>query len=319
MAWITFPAIVLAFGMGALALAKWREGSNVARMNRLELVDVDMVTGRARGTFWGTLHSSRASQFDLSLRVEPPVGESNTKATKLLSWWGLPGTGIGGMESRVANLEIVQKGYYYARDLAMLENLPVLTLSTKSLTARWSSPANVPIEAVLSDQDGFATGSISNKTGRELRNARLFYRNWGYRLGDLAGGGQIDVGEHLEPRSAKTILTAYSRSATVTSPGPADSGVFFPDRASALELLNLMMFYEASGGAKFAQLPNRIQAECDLSGLLRPGLGRAILVADVPDAGSRLIDESSGEPVGDDFAAVVYRFVIPVTRDVDPP
>ena len=318
-AWITFPAIVLAFGLGALLLAKWREGSTLPRVNRLELVDVDIVSGKVRGTFWATLHSPQARQFDLSLHVEPSVSRTNSPPTTLLSWWGLPGTGIGGMQTRAANLELVQNGYRYSPDLAALDDVPVLTLSTKSLTAQWTAPANALIEADLVDQDGMASGSIVNNTGRALRNARLFYGNWGYRLGNLADGRQIDVGEHLEPRSAKTILTASVLSPTTTTSGQAEGGVFFPDRASELALLNLMMFYEAAGGLKFAQLPNRFQSDCDLSEMLRPGLGRAVLVAEVPEAGSRLIDQSSSEPIDDDFATFVYRFVIPVAMKADQP
>ena len=234
MAWITFPAIVLLFGLGALLLAKWREGSTLPRVNRLELVDVDIVSGKARGTFWATLHSPQARQFDLSLHVEPGVSRTNSPTTTLLSWWGLPGTGIGGMQTRAANLELVQNGYRYSPDLAALDDLPVLTLSTKSLTARWTAPAKALIAADLVDQDGMASGSIVNKTGRALRNARLFYGNWGYRLGNLVDGRQIDVGEHLEPRSAKTILTTSVLSPTTTTSGQAEGGVFFPDRASEL-------------------------------------------------------------------------------------
>jgi hypothetical protein len=317
LAWITLPAIVLAFGMGTLAIARWREGSSVARVNRLELVDVDMKSGTARGTFWATLHSPRASRFDLTLEVDPPVVESNAKATALLSWWGLPGTGIGGMQSRAANLEIIQTGYRYGRGLAELKQVPLLTLSTKSLSASWTAPINLMLETQLRDQDGFATGRIVNKTGRRLHSARLLYRNWGYRLGDLDDSQQVDVGEFLEPRSAKTILTSNVLSAAESSASRAEGAVFLPDRASALELLNLMMFYEACGGARFGQLPNQYQANGDLSWMLRPGIDRAILVAEVSDSGSRLVDQSKGEKIGDDFAAVVYRFVIPVASNAD--
>jgi hypothetical protein len=77
------------------------------------------------------------------------------------------------------------------------------------------------------------------------------------------------------------------------------------------------MFYEAAGGPKFSPLPSRYESFCDMSGLLSPGADRAVLVAEVPDAGSRLVDQSSGAALGDDsgFAAVVYRFVIPVKQD----
>jgi hypothetical protein len=317
-AWISFPAIVLAFGGGVSLLAKWREGSTLPRVNRLELVDIDTVREIVRGTYWGTLHSPQARQFDLSLRTGSRVKQSNAPETTLLSWWGLPGTGIGGMQTRAANLGIVQSGYRYLADLAALADVPVLTMSTKSLTARWTANAADLIEGSLADDDGMAAGQIVNKTGVELQNVRLFYRNWGYRLGNLADGQRVKVGEHLEPRSAKTILTASMLSPTTSTSGRADASAFIPASASELALLNLIMFYEAAGGANFAQLPNRILADCDLSEMLRPGLGRAVLVAEVPGEGSRLIDESRDEPVDDDFAMTIYRFVLPVALSADP-
>jgi hypothetical protein len=90
--------------------------------------------------------------------------------------------------------------------------------------------------------------------------------------------------------------------------------MFFSDRASVEELLNLMMFYDAAGGQAFAQLPSRYQANCDLSRLLQ--LGRAILVADAPGPGRQLVDGADGASLGQagDTSLVVYRFVFPVEK-----
>jgi hypothetical protein len=314
MAWITFPAIVLLFGIGAVSVANWRVGSTLTRLNRLELVDVDLATRIARGTLWATLYSPRAKQFDLTLQVDPFISSAASEVDALLSSWGLTGAGIGGMEARVANVELAPFGYRYSPDLASLHDLPVGTSSTKSLTARWVARPSLPLEANLTERDGLPAGSIVNRTGRALRNVRLFYRNWGYRLGNLATGEKIELGEQYEPRSTKTLLTASVLGTTVPTPGQAEGRMFLPERASTLELLNLMMFYEAIGGLNFADLPNRYQAFCDLSGILKPGLGRAVFVAEVPHAGSRLVDKSIGDALGSDgdFSAVVYRFVIPV-------
>jgi hypothetical protein len=318
-AWITFPIIVLAFGIGSVLLAEWRRGSAASRVNQLELVDFDLTTGLARGTYWAALHSPRARQFDLALRVEPFVATEQPHVEKLLSWWGLPGTGIGGMQTRAVNFEIVQSGYQYGPGLATLDAVPVVTLSTKSLTSRWTAAAQTPLEADLANQDGLLMGTITNKTGHTLRNARLLHGRWGYRLGNLADDGQIRISEELDPRNAKTILTSSVLSTRDSQLGQAQGGQFSAEQASTLELLNLMMFFQATGGLKFAQLPNQFQGDFDLSELLRPGIGRAILVAEVPGAGSRLVDRTTGAAIGDesDYGTVVYRFVIPVAGDTD--
>jgi len=316
-AWITFPLIVILFGVGGLTLAEWRKGTGGPRVNSLEVVDVDAATGQTRGTFWSALYAPEAMRFDLAVEPEPIGAQATSQTEALLSWWGLPGVGIGGMQAGGSNLGIVRDAYRYAADYAALEEVPVLASATKSLVARWTAPAKSVVEAQLRDEDGFATGSLVNRTGRTLRDVRLLYGSWGYRLGDLADGEQIDVGEHLDPLSVKTIVTrgalGDSRSAL-----ERDS-VFVAERASALELLHLMMFYEAAGGGRFAQLPHRYQAYCDLSRHLR--LGRAILVAGVDGGGSRLVDRATGERLGgeDDFGTVVVRVVIPVSENASEP
>jgi hypothetical protein len=321
-AWITFPIIVLVFGAVALGLAEWRRGSNQPRANCLELVDVDTVTGQARGTFWATLFSPRARRFNFALQVDAVAKASATRAEALISWWGLPGEGIGGMQSRGTGFNLVREGYRYAEDLEALEGVPILDSATKSLLVRWTASAKGLVEAQLQDQDGLATGTIVNRTGFPLRNARLLYNDWGYWLGNLANDQPVEVGEQLDPRRVKTIVTlsALGRAAAGAS-GQTQRSLFMPERASVLELLNVLMFYQAAGGQDFSQLPSRLQAFCDLSGLLKPGMGRAILVAEAERPGSELVDASGDRALGenDDFAELVYRFVLPVAEQADEP
>ncbi len=329
--WVSFPLVVLVFGLAAMALGDWRTAGGAAaggtaaggtapggaaRVNRLELVDIDTATGQARGTFWATLYSPRAEQFDLALDVETLAG-AHAEPEVLLSWWGLPGVGIGGMQSAATDLGMVRGGYRYGPELASLVDVPVLTSSTKSLLARWTGSGAGVIEAKLADRDGLAEGFITNRTELPLRNLRLLYNGWAYRLGSLGPGRRIDVGDDLSPRRVKTIVTQAAL-------GPASAGrdegqVFVAQQATAEQILSLMMFHGAAGGFDFARLTNDYQAYCDFSRLL--DLGRAILVADVPTRGSRLVDAGSGKPLADEpgETAVVYRFVLPVAKSENEP
>jgi hypothetical protein len=122
----------------------------------------------------------------------------------------------------------------------------------------------------------------------------------------------MDVGDELRPRSFKTIVTQDSLSAAARNQ-PEEQAVFIPERASLREILNVMMFYAEVGGHSFAQLPSRVQAYCDFSRF--PMLGRAVLVADVETAASRLVDPASGNAIGEqDSVGVIYRFVLPVVK-----
>ncbi len=314
-AWITFPFILLLFCVGAMSLAQWRNGSIGPRANQLQLVDIDTLTGRSRGTLWTTLFSPAAKQFDLSLQGPKHSDDSTSRTNMLLTWWGLPGVGIGGMQSGGIDLGIVHSGYDYGPGRKSLGDVPVLASATKSLLGRWTATAAPLVAAELTDQDGLAVGSVTNRTGFPLRNVRLLYGTWAYRLGTLKVGQRLDVNDRLSPRKVKTIVTHDALDEGNATPGFEEGRFFAPEHATPKEILNLMMFYDAAGGFGFAHLPNRYQAYCDLSRTL--DLGRAILVADVDRPAVRLMDDATGKAVGDtpDESRVIYRFVLPVNRN----
>jgi hypothetical protein len=309
--WITFPILVAAFGLAAMALGSWRGSGGAVRVNQIELVDIDSESGQARGTFWATLYSPRAEQFDFSLEPQAVGGGERPNAQILLSSWGLPGVGIGGMHTAGTNLDIIRYGYHYGRDLASLLHVPVLSSATKSLIARWMAPAATMIDAQLADEDGLVAGFVANRSDVVLKNVRLLYNGWAYRLGPLEPGGRIDVADEMSPRRMKTVVTQDA--AGPPPPGQEEGNVFVAERATAGQILNLMMFYEAASGLGFARLVNDYQAYCDLSRLME--LGRAILVAETATRGSRLVN-AAGETIGDiGDSIVVYRFVLPVATD----
>jgi hypothetical protein len=312
--WITLPIVVLVFGFSALAIGQWRAGAGAVRVNLLQLVDIDATTGNARGTLWATLYSADARQFSLTAQAGIPGGQSASPPQILLSWWGLPGVGIGGMKAGGATLGVVDQTYEYSAGYDSLIGVPILPSATKSLVATWTATAHETLTSDLADVDGYATGSIENRTGQTLRNARLLYGGWGYRLGTVAAGQQIDVGEHLDARRVKTIAagSALSASGTLTD---AERSIFMPDEASAMQLLNLMMFYEAAGGSDFARLPNAVAAQVDLSRQVE--LNRAILVAEADGPAGGLVDSTSGEPIaGDnDDSKLVLRWVLRIQQN----
>ncbi len=317
-AWVTFPLIVVAFCGAAVSLAAWRNGGAVTRANRLQLIDVDTLAGRARGTLWTTIYSPTAKQFDFSVQVPELHADSTEQKEGLFSWWGLPGAGIGGMQSGGVDLGIVRSGYRYGVERKSLLGVPILASATKSLIARWAAPVPPMVDAELRDQDGLAVGSITNRTSFPLQNARLLYGTWAYRLGSLNAGQRAELGEQLSPRKVKTIVTHDVLGEAGSATGAGEGQFFAPEKASAREILNLMMFYDAAGGFGFAHLPNRYQAYCDLSRSLE--LGRAILVADGDGPVAQLVDDASGTAVGDkqDGSAVIFRFVLPVKRRSGP-
>lgn len=317
-AWITLPLILLAVSASAAALAGAAKKTAGPQLNRAELVDFDLATQRVRGLCWSTIYSPDARLFDVSVLPQLPDGKAVVNAQLLVSWLGLPGSGLGGMHAAGSPIDVAGVGYQAVDRLRSLVGLPVLTAASKSLQAQWDSKTladQPPIAAKLAvDDDGLLVGTLSNETNSTLTNLYLLYGQWGYRLGELRAGRRIEIGPQLSAIRVKTIVTRRVRPGST-----ADQGVFFADRATVDELLNLMMFFEAAGGEAFAGLPNRYQANCDLSRLLE--LDRAILVARGTHSGSDWIDSTTNEPLATEQAAstAVYRYILPIEKNTSDP
>ncbi|MCI0492677.1 MAG: hypothetical protein L0Z07_07055 [Planctomycetes bacterium] len=315
-AWLVFPLLVLATSGAAYWIGLVSKGDR-ARTNQLELVDVDFTSMQARGTYWAALYSPRSERFDLGLDVRLPAHATlanHEGVERIVSWWGLLGMGVGGMQAGGVDMAVINAGYRFTPPLDAMLGVPVLTSGVKSLTARWTAPVQQILDAQLRNDDGLLAGSLTNETGDTLTNAHLLYGSLAYRLGDLGNGKRIEIGQNLDPFRVHTFVTRGARGRDSTGKGELDRGVFLADHASSEQLLMLMMFYQAAGGEEFARLPSRYQSYCDLSRLLE--LGRAILVAYPSSEGSQLIDHATGRPPGDDQrrTRTVYRFVIPVAR-----
>lgn len=314
--WITLPIIVTLFAIAAFAIGQWSRGSAKPRVNQAEVIDFDTIDEQVRGTFWAVAFSPNANEFDFKFEPPKALGQTASSVETLFSWWGLPGVGIGGMQTG-GDLGIVRGSYSYGDDRNELEGVPVLASATKSLLARWATKSATKLDTELNDVDGLVEGAVTNQTSVTLRNARLLYGTWAYRLGNLAPGERIEIGEQLSPLNAKTIVTREAFGETRA--GQTEGRVFSAEQASPKDLLNLMMFYETAGGFGFAHVPNRFQSFVDLSRQLE--LGRAVLVAEIGGPHSQLQETASNQPVDSeaaDSAMTVYRFILPVKHEAAP-
>jgi hypothetical protein len=314
LAWVTFPLIVLVTSGGAFWLAEGNRGDR--RVNQLELVDVDLTTGRARGTYWATLYSPRSQRYDLALTVRLLGRELPEQPQTLLSNLGLPGTGVGGTQAVSRDWEISGTDYRLTDQLSTMAGVPIQVSSTKSLVGRWLAAVGPLVQSQLTaDPDGLVEGTLENTSGAAWADGILLYGGWAYRLGNVADGTRVEVGQQLDPVRARALLARQARGRSGGGADGTGRGVFQADEASLAQVLQVMMFYEMIGGYGFAGLPSRYEAFCDLSDLLN--LGRAILVVRVDGPGSELVDRQSNVPLGDetDSRLVVYRFVLPVAEE----
>ncbi len=326
--WLTFPLIVLAVATAAYWAARTMKGDQL-RVNQVEIVDVDMSTGKARGTVWTHFFSPRVARYNLTLNPyfgDEPLSEPSepgrprprpsraSAPQSLVAWLGSTGFGLDGMQGRRGQTGLFERGYAFSPPLDALLELPAQEWSTKTLVGRWSAELTEPIDANLKalDDDQLA-GQLTNRTGVELQECFLMHGDLAYRLPNLADGAVATVDESLQPSSVKTALThgdagyELGGSAADVSANRLDA-----DSTDVNRLAIAMMFYEAVGGGAYAQSPNRYQAFVDLSRLLKGD--QAVLLARAAGAGSEWIDGETALASKRDRRWVYYRFVIPLVE-----
>ena len=313
--WITFPLIVAGVSVAAYFAAYWFKGTKV-RLNQVDLVDVDVATGMVRGTTWANLFSPRLDAYNITAQPRLPGGAAAAGAQTLVSWWGLPGNAMGGMSYRAAAPIFWRRHYTFAPDLDRMIAMPVQVWSTKALTVRWSAAAAAAAQAELVDQGPLLSGHVTNSLSMPLEQCVLVYRNWAYELGDLAPGATVQLGPASRRSQLQAVLLGEKVVRDETNKYVQQTRAYDPSSVNVPDILQAMMFYEASGGLAYTRLQNGYQGFVDCSDLLKTD--RAVLVARSPRAeaaaGAEILSNARPLATADDFRLSVFRFVFPVQR-----
>ena len=316
--WVTFPLVVVAFGVGAYGLACWSKGSRL-HVSQVDLVDCDAVTGRARGTTWANLFSPKTDRYQLAFQPRSLDGQPAQGASVLTGWLGLPGGALGGMDPRTFSPTSWTHPYEFSDRLDAISGLPIQVWSTKSLTARWTARTAALPQAQLAEEDRLLVGSITNTLDFPLADCILACGRWGYEVGTLKPGQSAQFGTMARRRELETLLTGrkleYTESKTDKfrlDPTP----LYDQSSGDPAYILRAMLLFHAAGGRRYTGLFHEYQGFVDLSGLLKTD--RAILIARAPaDASTQRFGADllrDGQPLGAprDRHLTFYRFVFPV-------
>jgi hypothetical protein len=320
--WITFPLIVAAVSGGAYLLAAEFKGREL-RLNQVDLVDVclDPSTPLIRGTTWMNVFSPRADAYDLRF-VPQPSGEASEESQTLLSWLGLPGSALGGMDPRTDNRPLSDRPYDFSPDLSRLKKVPIHVWSTKSLSARWSVPDPGLLEAdVTQGADEGLLGTITSGLDVPLTDCWLAYGRWVYPLGTLEPGQRLDLAPRWKDR--EVLLSRLTRNRLqkdeLKNQYVAVSTPYNPASFDIPAILRQMMFYRASGGQNYAGLLHRYQHFVDLSEHLN--LDRGVLIGFTRQPAGQLQrgQGSNWQPVRgpEDMHWTCYRFVFPIEKKIE--
>jgi hypothetical protein len=309
--WVTFPTLVIVVSLAAYFTAYYLKGDEL-RINKIDVVDVDQISGGLRGTSWFTLFSPQIKNY--TVRVEPELAVAPSPPDRLsgppivLSWLGLAEDAIGGM-GRQGGVGLFRRGYAFGPDAQTLIDVPIQVWSMKGFTARWHSQGNDVLAADLQsvDPNRMLRGTVTNRLPVLIDDCMLVFGRKVYPLGPLPADGSAIVGSrstedlsgHLG-RRAGPYAGAQPRHAPVYN----QSGEFKPH-----DLMLTMMFHSRlPEGVQYAA--NDYFGDLDLSELLE--LQRATFVGRVETQGSRLfLNEAE---VTQNVKAYSYiRVVLPVT------
>ena len=312
--WVTFPLIVLGVSAAAYWFANWNKGDQL-RVNQVEVVDVDTSTGIARGMVWTHFFTPQVEQYDLTLRPsflqQGSPGDSDT----VVSWLGLPGYALGGMQARGTQTTVFDTGYTYGDRLQSMDNVPVQLWSTKTITARWTASVETPLKFHLQQTGGeLLNGNIENTSGIEWEDCLLLYGRWAFHLGRIAHEGTVSIDDSIQPRTVKTLLTSATAGDT-TITNTADDGTVPFRRASSdiARLAKLAMFYKAVNGYRYTGMLHRYQSFSDLSHLLSYE-DQAILLARSTKEGSLWYDGEQPLRSDEDRRWTYFRLLLPVEQ-----
>ena len=177
--------------------------------SQASVADFDLETHVARGTSWFSIYSPRSALYTLA--VEPNWPGSHAAATlAITSWFGLPGTSLGGMNPKTAELPLFDRPYPCDAAAAALGPTPLAAWSSRCYTSRWFNDDRRILEADLHENaDHQLAGTIRLAAGQgsdaanrgggakgqgggatfELANCVLYYDRWAYKIPESLAAG----------------------------------------------------------------------------------------------------------------------------------
>jgi len=333
--WLTFPlAVVLACLLGSATASARNSGAVETR--RLEVVDIDQLSGFTRTTTLSTIFSPQHARYEVDVpHADVSATASAPQAASSVSWFGFPEANYGGMY-RSAGIESGRPGYRISPDSQRFENLPIAIWSDRVIASE--SLGNIDSALIESNLKRTGTGqlhrdsTITNGLPFALKNWVLIYGNRAY-YHDVRAGGLLDEAS-IEPgqvwtagdatvtgREVRSFLTGAefrfteSTSRTSTGGGTIEKRLDkWDSRSTSLrEIVQMLTFHEIAGGSSYTNLSNTALQELELSEHI--DLGRAVLLAEADGELSSLrIDGQSVVADGHSSTTSIVRILLPVAE-----
>ncbi len=275
LSWIFSGGILLSSSIGLAWYYRALRPDQVM-VNSAQIVDIDTQTGRADGHIWGHVYSAQARQVSAEAK-------SNWSGLPIwLDWQGLPGSGLGGLESQM-RLERGMPAYeiqYACHEAAggahqapasRLHGFGIPVAGTKSFVGAWfENLPDVVGEGNRSELRELPSvdqleGLLVNPLKVDLRDVMVFYHQWFYWIKSrMTPGDRVTMSSDDVPRDIARRLNRYKETDGKVSASQWDPA----GRDEVDRLLELMMFHQAATGQNYTSLMHRYQPILDHSHLL---------------------------------------------------
>ncbi len=316
--WITFPLLALLFCGIAWGIATATRPARL-QINQMEIIDFDTNATYSRGTAWVNIYSPFGQKVNVSVAPTTALGLDVTHGN--VTWQGLPGDGLGGLETETTTgfkrtgYRQVSSGNGLVDDSLQIQQLPLQVSSTRSLVSRFKISNPPEISSQLKVQRDRLSGTVKNPFEVTLFNGRVFFGNYVYLLQKpLPPGGVVYLDTDSNEKTIRTVLNRRSsKGSSDREIGKTQSRPWDPRDKSLTRIADVMMFYQAAGGENYTGLTHGYFPQIDHSHLLK--LNRAVLVGQVESASSLQIDGKDVKELYDSSVTMV-RVVLPVEKPV---
>lgn len=311
----TFTGVILVLSSLALIWLHSVSRPKELLLNTAQVVDFLPSQNRLLVDSWTHVYSSRARTVDASM-------EFNHSAESVrLDWQGLPGKGLGGMESNLLTDQNMPRyqidaagadGTVAAEKESWMQGVGIPASGTKCLFATWSGQFQPQGTSQLTELKGIdqIQGRLVNPLPYEILKPVLLYHNWAYNLPSrLRPGEEIAITYEMVP---KDLMRRLNKRQVVNSKDVLTD--WAPDDRESLDrLLEIMMFYKASGGADYTKLKHRFQPRLDISGVL--AVDQAVLYGQLTaPLGKVTFADEPTENVLHENTSTWCRVLLPVAR-----
>jgi hypothetical protein len=319
--WVTFPLVVIAVSAVAYFAAYALKGNDL-KINKVDVVDVDLGGQRLYGQTWFTVFSPRIENYTIGVEPSPqwtPIPPDKTARDTMVGWMG---------QARSGRSSLFRRTYRYYNgpvDGTMafaigLEQVPIQVWSTKAFSGSWAAPYDPkapPIAHTLRHPAGDPdklTGRITHYLdGVTLQDAHLIYMGNVVDLGDLTAGADKSVLSQKTglQQASQWLQSAANDVATNVNQynvRGARQQTTGPSNFNALSV----MFHEITDGNRTTSLRNASLRDLDQSWRVRAdNRDEAILVAKI------IVPEGPAEPTATSAASPSRLWLrgIPGTTD----